>query len=100
MPYLLNHRIPRTRFFVTLYPKVISLSPGTSYNLPVTFKPLENIAYTDEIKFRIVDTDKGFDVQISGSLPYYNLDFTDDLNLGSCNAFENVSKQIQITNTT
>jgi hypothetical protein len=96
---IVDARIPKTRFFVTLYPKLICLSPGTSYNLPITFKPLENVAYDDTIKFHI-DSGKSFDVQINGLLPHYDLDVLPTLDLGSCNAFESVSKLIKITNTT
>ena len=44
-------RIPKSRFFATLYPKPILLSPGTTFQLPITFKPMENIRYTDCIEF-------------------------------------------------
>ena len=36
-------RSPSSRFFTTLYPKPIVLSSGTSFILPVTFRPLEKV---------------------------------------------------------
>ena len=36
-------RSPSSRFFTTLYPKPIVLSSGTSFTLPVTFRPLEKV---------------------------------------------------------
>ena len=42
---------PMTRFFSTLYPKPIVLSAGTSYTLPVTFRPLEKVIYNDHMEF-------------------------------------------------
>lgn len=46
---------PNTRFFSTLYPKPLQLSAGTSFTLPITFRPLEKVVYEDEIKFTTKD---------------------------------------------
>ena len=46
------YRVPESRFFTTLYPKPIVLSAGTSFTLPVTFRPLEKNVYEDRIVFR------------------------------------------------
>ena len=43
---------PCTRFFSTLYPEPIVLSAGTSYSLPITFRPLEKSLYEDKIEFQ------------------------------------------------
>lgn len=52
-PYLfLLISSPNTRFFSTLYPEPIVLSAGTSYSLPVTFRPLEKNIYVDKIEFQ------------------------------------------------
>ncbi|XP_025115261.1 cilia- and flagella-associated protein 65-like isoform X2 [Pomacea canaliculata] len=48
----LHFSSPQTRFFSTLYPKPVMLSPGTSFCLPVTFRPLEKIKYKDKIHFQ------------------------------------------------
>ena len=42
---------PKTRFFSTLYPKPVTLSAGTSFTLPITFRPLERVQYDDSITF-------------------------------------------------
>ena len=47
---MLCFRVPSTRFFSTLYPQPIVLSAGTSYTLPVTFRPLEKAVYNDAIE--------------------------------------------------
>jgi hypothetical protein len=44
-------RGPSSRFFSTLYPQPIVLSAGTSYTLPVTFRPLEKVVYEDQVLF-------------------------------------------------
>ena len=44
-------RTPTSRFFNTLYPQPIVLSAGTSFTLPVTFRPLEKNIYSDVLEF-------------------------------------------------
>ena len=46
-----NFSVPNSRFFTTLYPKPIVLSAGTSFSLPITFRPLEKDVYEDKIEF-------------------------------------------------
>ena len=46
-----NFRVPDSRFFTTLYPQPIVLSAGTSFTLPVTFRPLEKTPYEDKVEF-------------------------------------------------
>ena len=40
---LLRFKTPSTKFFTTIFPQVIMLSAGTSFTLPVTFKPQEKV---------------------------------------------------------
>ena len=87
-------------FFATLYPKQISLSPGTTFNLPVTFRPLEKIVYKDAISFYFHDFQHEFAVPLIGSLPVFKLDFQKSLDFGMCNAFENVVQEIELKNPT
>ena len=47
----LFYRNPKTRFYTTLYPKPVVLSAGTSFSLPITFRPLEKVVYEDSIEF-------------------------------------------------
>lgn len=51
IPHSFNLRVPASRFFTTLYPKPIVLSAGTSYTLPITFRPLEKVLYEDAVEF-------------------------------------------------
>ena len=44
-------RVPESRFFSTLYPKPLFLSAGSSFTLPITFRPLEKVLYEDKIVF-------------------------------------------------
>lgn len=50
--YLLTHtlslpppRPPVSQFFTTLIPQTIVISPGTSFSMPVTFRPLQRVAH-------------------------------------------------------
>jgi cilia- and flagella-associated protein 65 len=91
-------RIPKTRFFTTLYPKQISLSPGTTFNLPITFRPLEKNIYNDEITFHFHDFQHDFAVSMLGSLPVFKLEVVKLLDFGMCNAFENVEQEVELKN--
>ena len=44
-------RAPKSRFFTTLFPEPVMLSAGNSFTLPITFRPLEKIAYDGCIEF-------------------------------------------------
>jgi cilia- and flagella-associated protein 65 len=84
---------------MTIYPKLITLSPGTSFNLPVTFKPLEKINYEDWIEFVFQEMNVEFRVPIRGFIPQYNIQVQDSIDLGMCTTFETVTHEIQIANT-
>lgn len=92
-------RIPTTRFFMTIYPKVITLSPGTSFNLPITFKPLEKINHEDWVDFSFQEMNFEFRVPIRGFIPQYNLLIPDGIDLGMCTTFETTTQEIEMINT-
>ncbi|XP_027877734.1 cilia- and flagella-associated protein 65 isoform X2 [Xiphophorus couchianus] len=46
---------PETKFFSILNPEVVILSPGTSFSIPVTFKPLQKCGYKDCIQFQAIE---------------------------------------------
>ncbi|XP_054888132.1 cilia- and flagella-associated protein 65 isoform X2 [Poeciliopsis prolifica] len=46
---------PETVFFSILNPEVVLLSPGTSFSLPITFKPLQKCGYEDSIQFQAIE---------------------------------------------
>jgi hypothetical protein len=76
------------------------LSPGTTFNLPITFRPLEKNLHKDEINFHFQDFQHDFTVFIFGSLPEFKLDFIKSIDFGMCNAFEVVSQEIEFKNPT
>ncbi len=91
-------RLPKTRYFSTLFPKTICLSPGTTFVLPVTFRPLDRIRYEDYIEFNQIEFGKVFRIPLTAELPQFKIVFENDLNIGSCAVNENISKKIKIQN--
>jgi hypothetical protein len=74
------------------------LSPGTTFNLPITFRPLEKNIYNDEITFHFHDFQHDFAVSVLGSLPVFKLEVVKLLDFGMCNAFENVEQEVELKN--
>ncbi|CAN0160662.1 unnamed protein product, partial [Phaeothamnion confervicola] len=51
----LKYSLPGTKFFSLPYPEVLVLSPGTTHEVEVTFRPLRDDVYDDSIFFRLLD---------------------------------------------
>ncbi|KAL9957579.1 hypothetical protein ACROYT_G034498 [Oculina patagonica] len=93
----LQYKSPSSRFFTTLYPKPIVLSSGTSFTLPVTFRPLEKGQYEDCIEF---ETNEGiFSVPMRAVLPKADIAVPDSLKFGMCAVKDCVDVTFHITNT-
>ncbi|KAL5005595.1 hypothetical protein ScPMuIL_016753 [Solemya velum] len=93
----IKYVVPSTRFFSTLYPKPIVLSAGTSFSLPITFRPLEKVSYQDKVEFHTKDG--SFDVSIKAILPQIDIDVIDEMNFNMCAAKDTVETEIQVSNT-
>ncbi|XP_072117075.1 cilia- and flagella-associated protein 65 isoform X2 [Mobula birostris] len=82
----LKYRPPSTKFFTTLFPQPVVLSPGTSYSLPVTFCAVEKQEYEDRIVF---ETNGGmFSILLRASLPFPDVHLPDLVCLPMCAIFE------------
>lgn len=93
----LHYKSPSSRFFTTLYPKPIVLSSGTSFTLPVTFRPLEKGHYEDCIEF---ETNEGiFSVPMKAVLPKADIAVPESLKFNMCAVKDCVQVVFQITNT-
>ncbi|XP_075685231.1 cilia- and flagella-associated protein 65 isoform X2 [Rhinoderma darwinii] len=77
---------PVTNFFRTLFPQTITLSAGTSFSLPVTFRPLEKRDYEDAITF--ATEDGSFSVALRATLPRHELLFPEELSLPTCAVYD------------
>ncbi|XP_078326129.1 cilia- and flagella-associated protein 65-like isoform X1 [Crassostrea virginica] len=93
----IKYRVPSTRFFTTLYPKPVILSAGTSFSLPVTFRPLEKVVYNDKIEFHLKDG--SFDVPIRAILPQVDISVPEFLDFNMCAAKDVVHTNFVVKNT-
>ncbi|XP_054827614.1 cilia- and flagella-associated protein 65 [Eublepharis macularius] len=78
----LRFRPPTTRFFITVFPQPIILSPGMSLTLPIIFRPLEKKEYEDSILFEKPEGE--FSVALYAKLPRFSLLFPDSIQLPFC----------------
>nr|XP_023695931.1 cilia- and flagella-associated protein 65 isoform X2 [Paramormyrops kingsleyae] len=78
----LHFKPPISGVFITLFPKTIVLSPGTSFSLPVTFRPLEKREYSDSIEFR--SRAGTFRVSLRAAPPRHALEVPDTVLLPPC----------------
>ncbi|NWI67027.1 CFA65 protein, partial [Todus mexicanus] len=85
----LSYRCPSTRFFFTVFPQPITLSPGMSLALPITFRPTEKREYEDSICFNKAEGE--FSVTLRATLPHPCLSFPAAVQLPFC-AVHNVTE--------
>ncbi|NXC37869.1 CFA65 protein, partial [Penelope pileata] len=78
----LSYRCPSTRFFVTVLPQPIALSPGMSLTLPIIFRPTEKRSYEDSICFTMAEGE--FCVALRAMLPRSCLAFPAAVCLPPC----------------
>ncbi|NXU55104.1 CFA65 protein, partial [Turnix velox] len=79
----LSYRCPSTRFFVTVFPQPITLSPGMSLTLPIIFRPTEEREYQDSICFEKAEGGE-FSVTLRATLPDVCLSFPAAVQLPIC----------------
>ncbi|XP_021054197.1 cilia- and flagella-associated protein 65 [Mus pahari] len=78
----MKYRSPKTKFFFTIIPQPIFLSPGITLTLPIVFRPLEAKEYTDQLWF---EKEEGvFCVTLKATLPCYKLVCPSSLQLPMC----------------
>ncbi|KAG9271575.1 cilia- and flagella-associated protein 65 isoform X1 [Astyanax mexicanus] len=78
----LNFRPPLSNIFTTLFPHTIKLSPGTSFSLPITFRPLQKCEYVDSIEFECKEGT--FQVSLSAVMLQHALELPDSVQLPPC----------------
>ncbi|NXO04903.1 CFA65 protein, partial [Rhinopomastus cyanomelas] len=78
----LTYRCPSTRFFFTVFPQLITLSPGMSLSLPVIFRPTEKREYEDSICFKKAEGE--FSVTLHATLPRICVSFPAAVQLPVC----------------
>ncbi|NXF31945.1 CFA65 protein, partial [Nyctibius bracteatus] len=85
----LSYRCPSTRFFFTVFPQPITLSPGMSLTLPIVFRPTEKREYEDSICFKKAEGE--FSVTLHATLPHPCLSFSAAVQLPIC-AVHNITE--------
>lgn len=93
----ITYKIPESKYFTTLYPKQITLNPGNSYSLPITFHPQEKKVYEDVVKCHSNNGD--FEVKLVGCLPVTKVEFPDSLVLPRCSLHGSTEKSFILKNT-
>ncbi|PAA81244.1 hypothetical protein BOX15_Mlig015079g2 [Macrostomum lignano] len=93
----LHFQAPTSEAFTTLYPKLITLSPGTSFVIPVTFKPVERQVYDDALVFQTTDGGT-FEVPLRGLLPEFRLSLPESLHLGVGATHDRISSCFEVVN--
>ncbi|KAK2497054.1 hypothetical protein MC885_001204 [Smutsia gigantea] len=78
----MNYRPPKTKFFFTVIPQPIFLSPGITFTLPIIFRPLEEKDYVDQLWFE--KAEGMFCVDLRATLPCYSLTCPPSLQLPMC----------------
>ncbi|XP_043988384.1 cilia- and flagella-associated protein 65 isoform X1 [Gambusia affinis] len=73
---------PESKCFSIVNPEVVVLSPGTSFCLPVTFKPLQKCGYKDCIQFQAIEGN--FKVCLHAVLSSHNLKVPESVMLPVC----------------
>ncbi|ELK17194.1 Coiled-coil domain-containing protein 108 [Pteropus alecto] len=78
----MKYRPPKTKFFFTVIPQPILLSPGITLTLPIIFRPLEEKEYVDQLWFE--KAEGMFCVDLRATLPGHNLTCPPSLQLPTC----------------
>ncbi|KAK5609720.1 hypothetical protein CRENBAI_024656 [Crenichthys baileyi] len=78
----LHIRAPESMFFSTVNPETVVLSPGTSFSLLVTFRPLQRCEYKDSIQFQAKEG--SFQVCLHAVLPSHALKVPETVMLPLC----------------
>ncbi|KAM4731000.1 cilia- and flagella-associated protein 65 [Anableps anableps] len=78
----LHIRAPESKFFSILNPEIVLLSPGTSFSLLVTFRPVQKCEYNDSIQFQAEEG--SFQVCLHAVLPSHNLKVPPSVMLPLC----------------
>nr|XP_033800998.1 cilia- and flagella-associated protein 65 [Geotrypetes seraphini]XP_033800999.1 cilia- and flagella-associated protein 65 [Geotrypetes seraphini]XP_033801000.1 cilia- and flagella-associated protein 65 [Geotrypetes seraphini] len=73
---------PTSIFFTTMPPQMIMLSPGTSFSIPITFRPMEKREYEDHINFHMMEG--MFTIALYATLLRCKLQIPESLNLPIC----------------
>lgn len=97
----LKYRLPSTQYFSMAYPEPITLSPGLSYEILVTFKPVKYESYNDCIYFTVSDhTGKhSFYIPVCAMINKLVVACPNGLDLGYCPVNQVTTAKFELSNT-
>ena len=95
-PLKLKYKLPATKYFSMDFPEPIKLSPGMSFPVKVTFRPVKKETYDDYIEF--ITATGGFRIPIRATLPLVKMVVPAQLHFGYVPANELASKSFTIKN--
>ncbi|KAM6934057.1 cilia- and flagella-associated protein 65 [Xenentodon cancila] len=75
-------RPPVSTFFSSLSPQKVVIRPGTSFSIPVIFRPLQRCEYEDSIEFQ--SEEGSFHVYLRAIVPCHILELPDSVTLPIC----------------
>ncbi|KAK2849898.1 hypothetical protein Q7C36_008681 [Tachysurus vachellii] len=78
----LRFRPPESKVFTTLFPQTITLSPGMSFSLPITFHSLHECEHSDSIEFQCKEGT--FKVNLRALMLHHSLELPDSVQLPLC----------------
>jgi len=92
----LRYKLPESKYFSMPFPETITLMPGLSHTLPVSFRPTKLEAYDDCVQFW---NEKGsFGVPIRADIPAAASHVPASLDFGFCPVNETAVKTFAISN--
>ncbi|XP_058520276.1 cilia- and flagella-associated protein 65 [Ochotona princeps] len=92
----MKYRPPKSKFFFTVIPQPILLSPGISFTLPIVFRPLEEKEYLDRLWFE--KAEGTFCVDLRAILPRHRLACPAALQLPLCAVGDTVEAGFSLDN--
>ena len=97
----LKYRLPSTRFFSLLYPLSINLSPGTTQEFEVFFRPTRSEPYEDTIYFKLEEGQDsgGFHVPVRAFISTLQCTVPTGIDMGLCPINVTSPKTFLISNT-
>ncbi|XP_008257396.3 cilia- and flagella-associated protein 65 isoform X1 [Oryctolagus cuniculus] len=92
----MKYRPPKSKFFFTVIPQPLFLSPGISFTLPIIFRPLEEKEYMDRLWFE--KAEGTFFVDLRATLPCHKLTCLPLLQLPMCAVGDTVEAWFDLDN--
>ena len=98
----LKYRMPKTKYFELEFPEVITLSPGMSASVDVTFRPIKTEQYEDFVEFKVrgihPEPHDTFRVAIAALLPVTSVALAPAVDLGYGAVRERIAKDFAFVN--